>query len=125
MRKKRLLRTAAVLMIGAGVLNMLLVALAISGIVDVKAVIGFSWVLSPLPYFGVATGFTGRPVISNILAFAYLAGVLAAIAGGVIFLFKNAVVLWTIGTIGALLCFPLLGIASIVMTVSSRTRSGG
>ena len=125
MGKKRLLKIAAVLMIGAGTLNILWAAVAISGVVDPKALVGISWAISPLPYFGIATGFTGRPVISNILAFAYLAGVLAAIAGGVIFLFKNAVVLWTIGTIGALLCFPLLGIASIVMTVSSRTRSGG
>lgn len=125
MVKKRLLRVAAVLIIGAGFFNILFVAMAISGIVDIKAVIGFSWVISPLPYFGVATGFTGRPVISNILALAYLAGILAAIAGGMIFLFKNTVVPWIIGTIGALLCFPLLGIASIAVTVMSRSRSDG
>ena len=123
MRKKRLLKIAAVLMIGAGVFNILFAVMAISGIVDIKAVIGSSWVISPLPYFGVATGFTGRPVISNILAFAYLAGILAAIAGGIIFLFKKNVVPWLIGTIGALLCFPLLGIASVVMTALSRSRS--
>lgn len=123
MGKKRLLRIAAVLMIGAGVLNILFAVMAISGIVDIKAVIGFSWVISPLPYFGVATGFTGRPVISNILAFAYLAGILAAIAGGIISLFKKNIVPWLIGMIGALLCFPLLGIASVVMTALSRSRS--
>ena len=125
MVKKRLLRIAAILMIGAGVFNILFLVMAISGIVDIKAVIGFSWVISPLPYFGVATGFTGRPVISNILAFAYLTGILASITGGIIFLFKNTVVPWLIGTIGALLCLPLLGIASVVVTALSRSRSDG
>jgi hypothetical protein len=125
MRKKRYLRTAAVLMCCSGVFNILLFVVAISGIVDVKSVIGASWAISPLPYFGVATGFTGRPVISDVLLFAYLAGILAAIAGGIIFLFKNTVVPWLIGTIGALLCLPLLGIASVVMTALSRSRSDG
>ncbi len=125
MGKKTLLRIAAVLMIVAGVLNILLFVVAISRIVDVKAVIGVSWVISPLPYFGVATGFTGRTGLSNVLAFAYLAGILAAITGGIIFLFKNSVIPWLIGTIGALLCFPLLGIASIVVTGVSRTKSDG
>ncbi len=123
MGKKRLLRISAGLMICAGVLNILLFVIAISRIVDVKAVIGVSWAISPLPYFGVATGFTGHTGLSNVLAFVYLAGILAAILGGIIFLLKNTVVPWLIGTIGALLCFPLLGIASIVVTGLSRARS--
>jgi hypothetical protein len=125
MVKKRLPRIVAVLMIVAGVLNILLVFIAISGIVDPKGVIGSSWAISPLPYFGVATGFTGRTGLSNVLAVTYLAGVLAAIAGGIILLFRNSVVPWIIGTIGALLCFPLLGIASTVVTVLSRPKSAG
>jgi len=123
MNKKRLPGIAAALMIGAGVINILLVVLAISGAVDIKAAVGFSWVISPLPYFGVATGFTGRPGLSNLLAFIYLAGILAAIIGGTIILVKNTVVPWLAGTIGALLCFPLLGLASIVITVLSRSKS--
>jgi len=63
--------------------------------------------------------------VAWLLAFAYLAGILAAITGGIIFLFKNSVIPWLIGTIGALLCFPLLGIASIVVTGVSRTKSDG
>jgi hypothetical protein len=123
MEKKRLLGIAAALMIGAGVINILLAAIALSGIVDIKGAIGFSWVISPLPYFGVATGFTGRPALSNLLALIYLAGILAAIIGGTILLVKNSVGPWLIGTIGSLLCLPLLGVASIVLTVLSRSRS--
>lgn len=125
MGKKGPIRIAAVLMIAAGVLNILLFVVAISRIVDVKAVIGVSWVISPLPYFGVATGFTGRTGLSNVLAFSYLFGIVAAITGGIIFMIKITVVPWIIGTIGALLCFPLLGITSIVVTGLSRSRSDG
>ena len=125
MGKKGLLRIAAGLMVCAGVLNILWAVIAIFGVVDTKEVVRFSWAISPLPYFGVAAGFTGHSALSNVLALAYLAGILAGIAGGIIFLFKNTIVPWITGTIGALLCFPLLGIASIVVTVLSRSRSDG
>jgi len=47
-----------------------------------------------------------------------------SIAGGIILLIKNNIVPWLIGTIGTLLCFPLLGLVAIAVTVLSRSKSG-
>ena len=125
MEKQKLFRTAAILMLSAGVFNVLVFALAITRLVDPKSIIGVSWVISPLPYFGVAAGFTGKDVISNILAAGYFIGIMTSIAGGAGFWVRKTIVPGIIGAAGALLCFPILGAAAIILLVNARSKSTG
>ncbi len=125
MGKNSLLKAAGILMIVAGVFNLIYGTLAFTNLIDIKAAVRYLWIISPLPYFGFATAFTGHPVISNVLMTAYLVGIPLAIIGGSIFLAKRNPGSWLLGTLGAVLCFPLLGIASIVLALFPAPKPTG
>ncbi len=81
----------------------------------------FVWVVMPLPFFGLATGFSGNTTFSNLLAGLFILGILLTTVGGIFALRKPILVLVLAGSIGALLCVPVLGIAALVLIVKSRS----
>ena len=84
-----------------------------------------TWIISPLPYIGLATGFGGNAVLSNILGLIYIFGILLSVIGGVSVLKRRTLGLALIGSLGAVICVPLLGIATIILTVRSKNRFAG
>ena len=123
MKKRNRLTTAAALMVASGLFNVLVFGLAVTRLVDAKSIIGVAWIISPLPYFGVASGFTGKEAISNVLAVCYFVGIIASIAGGAWFWLRKTVIPGVIGAAGAMLCFPLVGLAAAVLALTSRPKS--
>jgi hypothetical protein len=120
----RAYKTAAWLMIAAGLLNLVWGVVAFTGQVDVKDAVRYVWIISPLPYFGFATAFTNRILVSDVLMGIYLAGIPMSILGGFVSGFRKAAVPWFVGTLGALVCCPIVGVVSVVFSVRSA-KSGG
>ena len=113
---------AGILMLTAGVFNIVWLIVVLARIIDAKAVFRFIWVVSPLPYFGVATGYGGNIGLSNVLAFVFLMAIFVSIFGGVLSLGRKPWGLVLTGAIGTLLCFPILGLVAIILTIMSRRR---
>ncbi len=120
MARKKITTVAGILMLTASAFNILWLAAAFTGILDLKETLHVTWVISPLPYIGLAIGFGGNTVLSNILAILFVLGILLSIMGGVLALIRRAWVLALTGAVGALICVPLLGIVAIPLTVMSK-----
>jgi len=120
MENGRIPAVAGILMLTAGAFNIIWLAAAFTRIIDFKEILRVIWIISPLPYFGVAAGFGGSTAASNTLAAIFVLGILASILGSIFALKRRMWGLALSGSIGALLCFPILGIAAIIMTVMSK-----
>jgi len=120
MGNRRIPAVAGILMLTAGAFNIIWLAAAFTRIIDFKEILRVMWVISPLPYFGVAAGFGGSIAASNTLAAILVLGILASIMGSIFVLKRRMWGLALSGSIGALLCFPILGIAAIIVTVMSK-----
>ena len=120
MGQGRIPLVAAILMLAASTFNIIWLVAGFARILDFKEVLHFMWAISPLPYFGVAAGFGGNTVVSNVLAAVFILGILASILGSIFALSRRRWGLVLSGSIGALLCFPILGIAAITLTAVSK-----
>ena len=120
MGKRRIPLVATILMLASSTFNIIWLVAGFARILDFKEVLHFMWAISPLPYFGVAAGFGGNTVISNVLAAVFILGILASILGSIFALIRRRWGLVLSGSIGALLCFPILGIAAITLTAISK-----
>jgi hypothetical protein len=120
MGNRRIPAVAGILMLTAGAFNIIWLAAAFTRIIDFKEILCVMWVISPLPYFGVAAGFGGSTAASNTLAAIFVLRILASIMGSTFVLKRRMWGLALSGSIGALLCFPILGIAAIIVTVMSK-----
>ena len=113
---------AGLLMLAAGLFNISFLIVVFTRIVDPKEIIRVVWVISPFPYVGLAIGFGGNVALSNTLAVIYILGILLSIIGSVFVLRRRAWGLALIGSVGTLICIPLLGIAAIVLILILKSR---
>ena len=123
MTNRRMSLVAGLLMLAAGLVNITFLTIIFTRIVDPKEIIRVIWVISPFPYVGLAIGFGGNVALSNILAVIYILGILLSIIGSVFVLRRMAWGLSLIGSVGTLICIPLLGIAAIVLILMIKCQA--
>jgi len=108
-------------MLTASIFNFLWLIAAFTQIVDIKALLRTTWLISPLPYVILDIGFGGANVISSILAVVFIAGTILSLIGSILAVRKRKWGLSLAGSFGSLVCFPFLGILAIVLlSVSKR-----
>src|SRR5271157_3214402 len=122
-RNRRLPVSAGILMLIAGVFNVLWLAGVFTRILDVKALLRATAVISPFPYLILDIGFGGNNFIASVLAVVFLLGILSSVIGGWFTLKRKNRGFAFIGAAGACICAPLLGIAAVIIMVLSRSRS--
>ena len=122
MGNRRMPAVAGLLMLTAAIFNIIWLAAAFTQILDIKETLHITWVISPLPYIGLAIGFGGNTALSNMLAVIFILGILLSILGGVFALRRRVWGLTLAGSVGALICVPLLGVAAIIFTVMAKPR---
>ena len=104
----------------AGIANVLWLIAALSGILDIKALLRASWIITPLPYVILDIGFGGNTIVASVVAIIFIFGILLSIVGGILTARKKRWGLALAGSIGALICFPLLGITAFILIVVSK-----
>ncbi len=125
MRRKKLSIIIGSLILIAGIFNILWFGAIISRILDLKAIVRPTLVISPLPYIILGIGFGGNTVLASVITIVFIAGILLSLICGVIVLARRSSVLAWIGSAGALICVPLLGIAAIILTILSKRDFAG
>jgi hypothetical protein len=123
-KQQRLLSAAGIVMLVGAALPIVWLASAFSGLAALQFLIrsNITRVLMPLPFFGLAIGFGGNTDVSNWLALFFLWGIIMAIFGGILTLSKKRRGWAAVGILGTLLCTPVFGLASLILTVISRPR---
>jgi hypothetical protein len=109
-----------ILMLIAGIANVLWLIAALSGILDIKALLRASWIITPLPYVILDIGFGGNTIVASVVAIIFIFGILLSIVGGILTARKKRWGLALAGSIGALICFPFLGITVLILIVVSK-----
>lgn len=124
-KNRGLIAVSGVFMLTAATFNILWLAMAFTRAVDVKELLRLTWVISPFPYIILAIGFGGNTLLSSVLAIIFVLGILLSSIGGILALRKRAWGLTFIGSIGAFICVPLLGITAITITIMSKRQFTG
>ena len=115
--------SAGILMLIAGVFNVLWLAGVFTRILDIKELLRITWMISPFPYLILDIGFGGNNFIASILALVFILGIFSGIIGGWFTLKGKNRGFAFMGAAGACICVPLLGIAAVVIMVCSGSRS--
>ena len=115
--------SAGILMLTAGVFNVLWLAGVFTRILDIKELLRITWMISPFPYLILDIGFGGNNFIASILALVFILGIFSGIIGGWFTLKGKNRGFAFMGAAGACICVPLLGIAAVVIMVCSGSRS--
>ena len=109
---------AGILMLIAGVFNVLWLAGVFTHILDIKELLRVTAVISPFPYLILDIGFGGNNFIASVLAVIFILGILSSIIGGWFTLKrKNSGFAFT-GAVGACVSAPLLGIAALIIILA-------
>jgi hypothetical protein len=111
---------AGLLILTAGLFNILWIGAAFSRIFDLKEIIRPILVVSPFPYVILGIGFGGNTVLASVLAIVFILGIILSLIYGVIVLVKRSPVFAWVGLVGALICVPILGIASIILILLAK-----
>jgi uncharacterized membrane protein len=122
-QNRRLPAAAGILMLIAGVLNILWLIGVFTHVLDVKALLRVTWMISPFPYLILDIGFGGNNFIASVLAVIFIFGILLGIIGGWFILKRKNRSLALMGAAGACICAPLLGIAAVIIMALSGSRS--
>jgi uncharacterized membrane protein len=122
-QNRRLPAVAGILMLIAGVFNVLWLVGIFTHVLDVKALLRATAVISPLPYLILDVGFGGNNFIASLLALIFLLGIILSIAGGWLTLKRKNRGFSFMGAAGACVSAPLLGIAAVIIIVVSGSRS--
>ena len=115
--KQETINDRGLLMLIAGIFNILWLASVFSRILDAKELLRVTWVITPFPWVILDVGFGGNNMAASLLAIAFLVGIILSIVGGVFALRKRTWGVALAGSVGAFICVPLLGIAAIILTV--------
>jgi len=107
-------------MLIAGIFNVLWLAGAFTRILDIKALLRATWVISPFPYIILDIGFGGNTILTSMVAMVFVLGIILSIVGGIFALRRRAWGFVLAGSAGALVCVPLLGILAIILTIMSK-----
>ena len=119
MRNRRLAMVSGILMLMSGAFNILWLIGVFTRIFDIKELLRLIWVISPFPYIILDVGFGGNAFIASVLVILFILGIFLSIIGGLLTLRKKPRAL-LIGALGAFICIPLLGIASVIITEMLR-----
>ena len=111
---------AGLLMLTAGIINILWLAAAFTRIIDIKALLRGTWVISPFPYINLDIGFGGNIVLTSIIVVVFIAEILLSLISSIFALRKRMWGLALTGSVSTLICVPLLGIVAIILTVISK-----
>ncbi len=111
-----------IIMLITSAFNIIWLIGAFTRILDIKALLRTTLVISPFPYFILDISFSGNTVIASVIAIVFILGILLSIIGGVVALRRRAWGLVLTGSIGTLICIPFLGIAAIILTVMSKNQ---
>ena len=109
-------------MLIAGVFNVLWLIGVFTHVLDVKALLRATAVISPFPYLILDVGFGGNNFIASVLAVIFILGILASIIGGWFTLKRKTRGLAFFGAVGACICAPMLGIAAVIVLALSGSR---
>jgi hypothetical protein len=96
-------------MLTASIFNVIWLIAAFTQIVDIKAPLRTTCLISPLPYMVLDIGFGGATVISSILAVVFIAGIILSLIGGILAVRKRKWGLSLAGSIGTLVLLSLSG----------------
>ena len=118
-RNRRLAMVSGILMLMSGAFNILWLIGVFTRIFDIKELLRLTWVISPFPYVILDVGFGGNALIASVLVILFILGIFLSVIGGLLTLRKKPRAL-LIGALGAFICIPLLGIASIIITEMVR-----
>jgi hypothetical protein len=118
-RNRRLSTVSGILMLTSGAFNILWLIGVFTRILDIKEFLRLTWVISPFPYIILDVGFGGNAFIASVLVILFIVGIFLCIIGGSLTLSRKPQAL-LIGALGAIICIPLLGIMSIIITEMVR-----
>lgn len=110
---------SGILMLMSGAFNILWLIGVFTRIFDIKELLRLTWVISPFPYIILDVGFGGNAFIASVLVILFILGIFLSIIGGLLTLRKKPRAL-LMGALGAFICIPLLGIATIIITEMVR-----
>lgn len=111
---------AGLLMLTAGIFNILWLVSAFTQILDIKELLRITWVISPLPYIILDIGFGGNTFLASVIALIFILGILFSIIGGVFAMRRSRWGLALAGSVGAFVCVPLLGVLVILLIIISK-----
>ena len=111
---------AGLLMLTAGIFNILWLVSAFTQILDIKELLRITWVISPLPYIILDIGFGGNTFLASVIALIFILGILSSVIGGVFAMIRSRWGLALAGSVGAFVCVPLLGVLVILLIIISK-----
>ena len=111
---------AGLLLLIAGTFNIIWLVSVFARILDAKELLHTTWVITPFPWVILDVGFGGNNAAASLLAIAFLVGIILSIVGGIFALRQRTWIIVLAGSIGALICVPILGIAAIILTAISK-----
>jgi uncharacterized membrane protein len=111
---------AGILMLAAATFNIAWLIGALTRVLDIKALLRASWVISPFPYVILDIGFGGNTILASVVAIIFVLGIILSIVGGIFALRRRAWGVALTGSLGACICVPLFGIAAAILIVVSK-----
>ena len=81
---------AGLLMLIAGIFNILWLVSVFARILDAKELLNTTWVITPFPWVILDVGFGGNNAAASLLAISFLVGIILSIIGGVFALRRRA-----------------------------------
>ena len=109
-------------MLVAGCFNIFWLVSASTRILDIKELLRITWVISPMPYIILDIGFGGSALIASVLAIIFILAIFLCIIGGAFALRGKTWRSLLMGSVGAFICIPLLGIIALIITLTTRNK---
>ncbi len=106
---------AGILMLIAGIFNVFWLIGVFTHVLDVKALLRATAVISPFPYLILDVGFGGNNLMASLLALIFLLGIVLSIVGGWLTLKRKSRSMALAGAAGACVAAPLAGIVAVVI----------
>jgi hypothetical protein len=125
MGKRSVPAAAGILMLIAGIFNVFWLIGVFTHVLDVKALLRATAVISPFPYLILDVGFGGNNLMASLLALIFLLGIVLSIVGGWLTLKRKSRSMALAGAAGACVAAPLAGIVAVVIILvnSSNVKS--
>ena len=113
--KRSVPAVVGILTLAAGFFNILWLIGVFTHVLDVKALLRATAVISLFPYLILDVGFGGNNLMASLLALIFLGGILLSIIGGWLALKRKTRSVALAGAAGACVAAPLPGVAAVVI----------
>ena len=113
---------AGTLMLIAATFNIIWLLIALTGIIDPKVLLHDTSWITPVPYFILDVGFGGNTFLSSVLVLIFIFAIIISIIGGIFALRRRKWGLVLIGTVGAIVGLPILGVISFVLIATLKPQ---